>query len=434
MAGLVALAIYFAAAPDQRVPIPPRTEKPSATAQPEPPSEETSTAGTAEAETSAPAAKTPAAQTAEAPAAASPPDVSEPEAPTRPKVKESDRPESEPQQAVQEKAAPESTDKAAQKAEDTGPTPKPSTPKKPVADSSPASPAFDIVRVERSGEAVIAGRAAPHAEVTVLQDGKPVAKAKANRRGEFVALPEKPLSSGQRELTLRSRDSQGAESESERAVVISTPRPKAKPAPSTPEAEEKTRVATRESEATEDGEPEQPVAMLVPRRGEGEVRVLQAPEPTGGLEADRLRLETIQYTTDGHIVVRGRATPGDDIVLYFNDAVAGRTRADEEGAWRIVPDVEIEPGLHTLRVHEIAPDGKVVAELETPFSSQPLVASLGREDLVVVQPGGNLWTIAKRTYGRGLQYRVIYRANTDQISDPDLIYPGQVFVLPDLPD
>jgi nucleoid-associated protein YgaU len=403
VAGLVALAIYFATAPNQRVPIAPRTEEPAVTVQPEPPSEDTSTAGTAEAETSAPTAKTSAAQTDKAPAAASPaPDVSEPE----------------PQLAVQEEAAPageptpESTGKVAQKAEDTGPTPEFSTSKEPPLDSSPA----------------------PHAEVTVLQDGKPVAKAKANRRGEFVALPEKPLSSGQRELTLRSRDSQGAKSESQRAVVISTPRPKAKPAPSTPEAEEKTRVATRESEATEDGEPEQPVAMLVPRRGEGEVRVLQASEPTGGLEGDRLRLETIQYTTDGRIVVRGSATPGDDIVLYFNDAVAGRTRADEEGAWRIVPDVEIEPGLHTLRVHEIAPDGKVVAELETPFSSQPLVASLGREDLVVVQPGGNLWTIAKRTYGRGLQYRVIYRANTDQISDPDLIYPGQVFVLPDLPD
>ena len=44
--------------------------------------------------------------------------------------------------------------------------------------------------------------------------------------------------------------------------------------------------------------------------------------------------------------------------------------------------------------------------------------------------GDNLWQISKRTYGRGQRYTVIFDANQDQIRDPDLIYPGQTFVLP----
>ncbi|WP_279356422.1 LysM peptidoglycan-binding domain-containing protein [Methylobacterium indicum] len=47
-----------------------------------------------------------------------------------------------------------------------------------------------------------------------------------------------------------------------------------------------------------------------------------------------------------------------------------------------------------------------------------------------VARGDNLWSISRRTYGRGLRYTVIFDANQPQIRDPDRIYPGQVFVLP----
>jgi len=50
---------------------------------------------------------------------------------------------------------------------------------------------------------------------------------------------------------------------------------------------------------------------------------------------------------------------------------------------------------------------------------------------VVVQPGNSLWRIARRLYGSGWQYTVIYAANRDQIRDPDLIYPGQIFDVPE---
>ncbi len=48
----------------------------------------------------------------------------------------------------------------------------------------------------------------------------------------------------------------------------------------------------------------------------------------------------------------------------------------------------------------------------------------------MVQPGNSLWRIANHVYGSGFQYTLIYEANDDQIRDPDLIYPGQMFALP----
>ena len=52
---------------------------------------------------------------------------------------------------------------------------------------------------------------------------------------------------------------------------------------------------------------------------------------------------------------------------------------------------------------------------------------------VIIQPGDNLWTIARNIYGKGIRYTVIYEANRDQIRDPDLIYPGQIFTTPKPP-
>jgi nucleoid-associated protein YgaU len=49
---------------------------------------------------------------------------------------------------------------------------------------------------------------------------------------------------------------------------------------------------------------------------------------------------------------------------------------------------------------------------------------------VEVTRGDSLWAIAQRVYGNGSYWPLIYAANAGQIANPNLIYPGQVFVLP----
>lgn len=49
---------------------------------------------------------------------------------------------------------------------------------------------------------------------------------------------------------------------------------------------------------------------------------------------------------------------------------------------------------------------------------------------VIIRRGDSLWRISRRVYGRGIRYSTIYLANQEQISDPDKIWPGQVFRVP----
>lgn len=50
---------------------------------------------------------------------------------------------------------------------------------------------------------------------------------------------------------------------------------------------------------------------------------------------------------------------------------------------------------------------------------------------VIIRRGDTLWHISKRVYGRGIKYTTIYKANEDQIANPDKIWPGQIFALPE---
>jgi len=52
---------------------------------------------------------------------------------------------------------------------------------------------------------------------------------------------------------------------------------------------------------------------------------------------------------------------------------------------------------------------------------------------VTVQPGFTLWGIARENFGEGVMYVQVYEANRDKIRNPDLIYPGQVFAIPQKP-
>ncbi len=107
-----------------------------------------------------------------------------------------------------------------------------------------------------------------------------------------------------------------------------------------------------------------------------------------------------------------------------------------------MPDVAA--GVYTLRVDSLAPDGTVTSRVETPFlREEPAVLAAAGEkaaaemaagqriSAITVQPGHTLWAIAEGRYGEGIEYWTIFRANRDQIRDPDWIYPGQVFTLPD---
>ena len=81
------------------------------------------------------------------------------------------------------------------------------------------TPAFDVIRIEPGGDAVIAGRSVPGATVELLRDGDVLDKATANGSGQFVMIPPR-LPPGHYELTLVARQPDGQQVTSKRSVVV----------------------------------------------------------------------------------------------------------------------------------------------------------------------------------------------------------------------
>ena len=80
-------------------------------------------------------------------------------------------------------------------------------------------PAFDIARIEPTGDAVVAGRAAPGAIVELLRNGERHDRVVADQSGQFVMVPPR-LPVGSYELTLRSRRPGGQQVTSEQRVAV----------------------------------------------------------------------------------------------------------------------------------------------------------------------------------------------------------------------
>jgi nucleoid-associated protein YgaU len=284
----------------------------------------------------------------------------------------------------------------------------------PAGTEAAAGPSFDIVRVGRDGRAVIAGRAAPGAEVEVRAGGQVIDRVQATRRGEWVAIPARPLAAGDMELSAVATREGARPVESNQVVVVAVPDPAASaPVATAPESVQA-----------------QPVAVLLPREGRGTGRILQAP---GRLSAEgTLALMTVSYDQGGQVLLSGEAPPGVPVQIYVDDRPAAIVVGDAKGAWTAGLDEALAPGTYTLRLDQLDADGKPVARLETPFTrvSEPPVEGNLQVDYVVVQPGNSLWRIARRLSGKGLDYVHIYGANDAQIRDPHLIYPGQVFEIP----
>jgi hypothetical protein len=86
-----------------------------------------------------------------------------------------------------------------------------------VADQS--GPSFDLARIEATGEAVIAGRAAPGAIIDLLRDGEHLDRTVADASGQFVMVPSR-LPAGSYELTLIARLPDGTVTSSKQAVAV----------------------------------------------------------------------------------------------------------------------------------------------------------------------------------------------------------------------
>ena len=184
-----------------------------------------------------------------------------------------------------------------------------------------------------------------------------------------------------------------------------------------------------------DGErtPSKPKVVVADSDG---VKVLQDEQAI----TDQLALDSIAYDPFGNVTVGGRSSPSGLVRFYVNNEAISAAKTNKEGYWETDLS-DIVPGTYTLRIDQLSLKGDVISRLESPFKREDreklakLIApstSPARINIVTVQPGNTLWAIARKRYGDGLLYVRVFEANRDKIKDPDLIYPGQLFDLPDL--
>jgi len=306
----------------------------------------------------------------------------------------------------------------------------------PAPESNDGVPTFDVARIEPSGEAVIAGRAAPGATVELLRDGEVHDRAVADSSGQFVIVPPK-LPSGTYDLTLRSKQADGTVTTSKQRVTAALE----------PKSTERPVVALVT--------PDKPTVVLSQPAG---------PKPAAGAVV----VETVEVERTGKFHVSGQANPGAALRLYLNDSFITSVTAGSDGRFAVTINEGVAPGNYRVRLDETSSSGAVRARAEVPFSApdttasisaqagaskradsaqQPQLAAAGATVLpdgssspssvvvpkittTTVSRGDSLWRLSQQSYGAGTRYAVIYKANKEQIRNPNLIYPGQVFVLP----
>lgn len=409
-----------------------------------------------------------------------------------------------------------------------------------VESSRTTAPLLDLVRVEASGSALVAGRGPPSSDIVVRLDGAGIAATRTDGSGNFVSMFDIDAMDAPRMLTVEAVGPDGRARPAEGGVIVAPAHPVAG-APGRPPAS----VAVADGvEAGAAGARRRPPALaLAPTgasaadlrrepagarrvasatpdraRGPGSADVAQAARPARPSEANRpakpsaegavpaarggvdmpvvsalsdggpttraavpgprkpqpgpagittaaprdppmlfragpdgvtalsnassarpdvaedLGIDAISYGTAGDVRLSGRARAGSELRVYIDGEAVETLRVEASGTWS-TPLPDVRSGVYTLRIDAVNADGSLAQRVETPFQlTAPEVAARARADgarAITVQPGYTLWAISEGYFGSGVQYVQIFDANRALIRNPDLIYPGQIFALPD---
>ena len=279
------------------------------------------------------------------------------------------------------------------------------------------TPVLDVIRVSPDGMTVIAGSAMPNAEIYLLLDGVDNADATADRAGNFVLLSKLAPSDSPRLLSVEATDETGARVAAAQTLVVAPIAAPVTVAEATDEAETVTQSTTT------------PIVLQSDEQG---VSLVQG----GSTDGVALSIDTVSYSSAGDVQIAGRADSGAALRVYLNNTLVAEVTGGDDGTWRA--DVaNVAAGAYDLRVDQLAADGTVIARSETRFIREAAAeiadAAGGAQNairVVTVERGFTLWGIAENMLGSGFDYVQIFNANRDQIRDPDLIYPGQVFTIP----
>ena len=211
--------------------------------------------------------------------------------------------------------------------------------------------------------------------------------------------------------------------------------------------------------------PETPTADLVKQDAKSDEQPKDG-KPEASSVNHLVSIEAVEIEGDV-LFIAGAAEPAGSVVrLYVDNRAVSDQRSGETGRYLFDGKLKLDVGEHRARVDLLdAKGGKVAKRVEVVFTKKAPAAtgSQGgssavadakpvsdansapaptsettpasplrvKAKKVIIRRGDNLWEIARRVYGAGIRYSTIYDTNIKQIRNPNLIYPGQVFELPE---
>ena len=288
---------------------------------------------------------------------------------------------------------------------------------------------INLARIRPDGSAIVAGNAMPGSTVNLIQDGKVIGRATASDQGEWVIIPDVLLGQGSHLLSIEIINPDGSKKIGDMALAIEMIDDQETPlvalVPYTEDASEAATLlqapeAIEETiEATEDE-----ASTIAAADTEANTGVNPAPL------MPRVTIRSLQALNPKTFSVSGLAEGGASVELMVDGKMAAEAKPDDRAMYAMI--VPIDPSQDRLRLKSILRDGanNQIASASINLTKSQLAEGLSGNALIVVQKGDALWRIAYKTYGAGIRYVDIVRQNSTKITDPDLIYPDQIFVIP----
>lgn len=335
------------------------------------------------------------------------------------------------------------------------------------ADNAEASyeglPKVTLARIGPDGSAVIAGIGAPLSIITVKENGEALASGKADDSGEWVIILEQNLSAGNHLLTIEMLTASGILKRDQRAVLVEIEQEKQeKPLValvpmqddtdgetaqenaqvqaeilSVPESFNNSIIAQAQEElATSPVQP--PLAEQItplPTKPEvnpdAKVDVSERPSEQAENLQPEIFVNTLSWQSQTALQVNGNAQAGESVQVQFGASKATARYSREDGTWAATVSIaENSSGILTMQANLRAENGKILASTQIDIDLVQLEVGRDGSEMVVIKKGDMLWRIAYRTYGQGIRYLDIVKQNKSRIDDPDMIFPAQIFTLP----
>ena len=155
-------------------------------------------------------------------------------------------------------------------------------------------------------------------------------------------------------------------------------------------------------------------------------------------EPEFIQIRSLSWENKSTLRLSGFASGGYSMRAYFDDQFIASIELDSAPTdnkayrWSMVSEALMQPNRNYPLLSElIDKNGNVIKKSSINVSLEALAIGEDGSEMMVIHKGDALWRIAYRAYGQGVRYVDIFKRNNERINDPNLIFPNQIFAIPD---